>query len=335
MDHALRPRPAGGIRPEFCRDQDRRARGCEAAGAGRVRRFHHQPPEAPDPGIRRPGSGAQVSGHKAGLSLAARHGAPGDLRSVHERPGPDQQQGPAVAGDGGRAAGDPGGAGRAGEDDRPRLPGARRLPDGRCRRRHGAAQLGRRDGQGDGRRIARERQEGRRALAQRAAPVPRGGIPPGAAAGEGRDDWRSRGLLRRRRRQPVARGARRDPDRPAEQHPGPVAHLWPGRKRLLCRRRRAVLRAGDCRGGFGARRRALRLPRRHGRQAGQQGAARTAADPRRGRAGHGAGAPRRSDRPAQGRTRALVENDRSAQPHRAGTWRVPGLRRVPDAAPDL
>ena len=66
----------------------------------------------------------------AGLPHAARHRAPHDVRPVHERPRPHQQQGPALAGDGGCAAGHPRGPRRARGDDRPRLPDARQLSNG-------------------------------------------------------------------------------------------------------------------------------------------------------------------------------------------------------------
>ena len=105
----LRARPAGGVRPQLRRHPHRRAPRRAAAGDGGVRRLLHQPPEAPHPGVRRRRGDEGVPRRAAELAHAARHRASGHVRPVHERPGPDQQQGPAVAGDGRGAHGDPAG----------------------------------------------------------------------------------------------------------------------------------------------------------------------------------------------------------------------------------
>ena len=100
----LRARPAGGLRPELRRRADRRASRRAAAGDRGLRRLLHQPPEAPHPGVRRPGrrcAASSARGRTAPTPLDPEH--PATFGAVHERPGPDQQQGPAVAGDGGRA----------------------------------------------------------------------------------------------------------------------------------------------------------------------------------------------------------------------------------------
>ena len=57
---------------------------------------------------------------------------------------------------------------------------------------------------------------------------------------------------------------------PRQRHADPVADLRPRRQGFLRRRRRAVLRAGDRGGEIRARRRTLRLPRRHARRARPQ-----------------------------------------------------------------
>ena len=98
------------------------------------------------------------------------------------------------------------------------LPRARRVPDGGRRGRDGAAQLGRRDGEGDGRRIARQGQAGRRASPNVLRPFPaeefRGALRGVKAVtiGDRADSYGAR-------RQPVARSARRDPDRSARTTP--------------------------------------------------------------------------------------------------------------------
>ena len=84
---------------------------------------------------------------------------PATFGAVHERPGPHQQQGAAVGGDGSGAAGDPGDLRRTRADDRPPLRGARRVPDGRRRGRADPDQLRRRDREGSGRRVARQGQK--------------------------------------------------------------------------------------------------------------------------------------------------------------------------------
>ena len=266
---------------------------------------------------------------------AAGHRAPGDVRRLHERPGPDQQQGAAVAGDGRRAQGHPAGLCRTRAGHRPPVRRARFLSHGRRRRGADPHQLRRRDGQGSGGRTAQRRPEGRRALAQRDAAVPVGGIPPGAQARQGRHHRRPRRFLWRRRRQPVARSARRAAARPRQPHAGALAHLRPGRQGLRRRRCEGVLQRGRGSGHHATARKCVRLPRCH---AGPRGQGRTpgpAAAHRRGNvARHGEGHAGPGHGPPERRAPAAVEDDRGAGPHRSRARRLPRLRRLPDAAPD-
>ena len=97
-------RPAGRLRHEPDRLAGCRARRRAAARDRGLRRLLHQPPEAPRLELRGRRDGAGLARPGAGDGDGARPAAPGDDRPVHERPGPDQQQVSARAGDG-RGAG--------------------------------------------------------------------------------------------------------------------------------------------------------------------------------------------------------------------------------------
>src|SRR5659263_605101 len=204
-------RPAGRLRPEPDRAARRRARRRAAARDHGLRRLLHQPPEAPGLELRRRRHRAGLARPRAGDGDGARPAAPGDDRGVHERPRPDQQQVPARAGDGRRGGRAPRGLRRVRGVERPALRPRRPVPDGRRRGRGLPAQLGRGDREGRGRPAAHRGRPRRRRQPQRDPPVSRGRDPRGAARRAGRRARRALLLLRRARRQPLARGEVRAP----------------------------------------------------------------------------------------------------------------------------
>ena len=174
----------------------------------------------------------------------------------------------------------------------------------------------------------------RRRQPQRDPAVPRGHDPRGAARCEGRRARRALRLLRRPRRQPLARGEVRAEGRPGEPHALPEPRLRPRRARLLRRGRRGVLpaRAGGRRARRGGS--AVRLLRRGAGRSRETAAAprRAAAHPRGAdeRAAQGGAGP---ERPARGRRAAVLAAGREAEARAPRPRRLPRLRRLPGARP--
>ncbi len=183
------------------------------------------------------------------------------------------------------------------------------------------------------------RRAGRRALAQRAAAVPAAEFREALRGVKAVDDRRSRRLLRRGRRQPVARGARRAPGRSATTRRRCSRASTASAARTSTPPTRETFFERGARGG---------------REAGASTSPSPTTAPRRASPATGPSPACRRSRPADV-TRGMAQGDAAtrrpggsrsssqplwkmtAVPSRIapGTWRLPGLRRLPDAAPDL
>ena len=281
----------------FAAREDRRASRRAAAGDGRYDGFFTSHQKRRIQVFDDPEAIRDFLGERPDFADAARHRASGDLRPVHERPGPDQQQGPALsqAMDAARRvipqvfAELEAMTGRA----YPMLD-AYRMDDAEIGA--GAAQLGRGDGQGDRRRAARRRERVGVLSPNVLRPFPAEEIPRRAARSQALTIGDRADSYGARRRQPVARGARRAPAsiRPTTRWCLRASTASAARISTRPTPSRSSLRRSTPHESR-SRRRALRLPRRHARQARPRPTAGTAAD-RRAEviARHGEVRPRRA-----------------------------------------
>ena len=207
----------------------------------------------------------------------ARPAAPGDVRAVHERPRPDQQQVPAQPRDGGGAAGDPGGLRRVRGADRPRydLVDLYRMDDAEVALLllNSAAETAKDAAD----RLRDEGMQSRRDQPERAAAVPGRGVARRASRRARARDRRPRRLVRRRRRQRRARGQVGAQGRPGEPHGLPRRIYGLGGKDFYAEDAEAFFHLAIEAAGSGAVAAAVRLPRRRPRRSRAAAAAARAA----------------------------------------------------------